>query len=113
MSAKSQKSNEQLWQAWDNATASFRASLTERSAAEMVYDEAVLASLNEGKSIRHAIERANALYPSEALELTVDNIGDVAEHYNCLRRMERIDEGRELLRALQEKGRGTSASASI
>lgn len=47
MSAKSQLSRDELWRVWDDATASFRASLTSRSAAEIVYDEAVITLLGE------------------------------------------------------------------
>jgi len=101
MSGKCQSSRDDLWRIWDNATASFRASLTSRSAAEMVYDEAVITSLDEGNPVEVAIQQANALYPSEALILTDDNLGDVAEHYRCLQRMERIDAGREFLRSVE------------
>jgi hypothetical protein len=56
----------------------------ERTKKEERYDKEVLRWLRKGKNIQKAINRANQKYPKEALALSVDNIDDVAAHYDYL-----------------------------
>jgi Skp family chaperone for outer membrane proteins len=56
----------------------------ERTKEEERYDKEVLKWLRKGKNIQKAINRANQKYPKEALALSVDNIDDVAAHYDYL-----------------------------
>ncbi len=56
----------------------------ERTKEEERYDKEVLRWLRKGKGIQKAINKANQKYPEEALAVAVENIDDVAAHYDYL-----------------------------
>jgi len=62
----------------------------DRSKEEEQYDKEVLRWLRKGKGIKKAINKANQKYPKEAMEVTTDNINDVAAHYDYLLEHENI-----------------------
>ncbi len=62
----------------------------ERTKEEERYDKEVLRWLRRGKGIKKAINKANQKYPEEAMEVTTDNINDVAAHYDYLLEHENI-----------------------
>ena len=55
-----------------------------RTRAEERYDNEVVRWLKKGVGIRRAIKKANKKYPAEALKVSEQNIGDVANHYEYL-----------------------------
>ena len=57
----------------------------ERSPGEVMYDDAVVAALNQGRPIQEALAIAGAKYPSEALGWDPTTIHDIAAHYDYLR----------------------------
>jgi hypothetical protein len=56
----------------------------ERTKEEERYDKEVLRWLRKGKGIQKAINKANQKYLEEALAVAVENIDDVAAHYDYL-----------------------------
>ncbi len=58
--------------------------LTERSPAEVAYDDVLLASLRDNLSIEDSIKAANTQYPNEALQYNSDSIDDIEAHYTFL-----------------------------
>ena len=56
----------------------------ERSPAEIDYDDAVVAHLGRGLSIKNAISAANRTYPSEALKPGPAHWDDLAARYHYL-----------------------------
>lgn len=55
-----------------------------RTAGEKKYDLEVLRWMRKGKDIRIALSKANAKYPSEALQVTELTLPDVLAHYEYL-----------------------------
>jgi hypothetical protein len=74
----------QLEQFYNERNSWFDQELTNRSSAEVKYDDAVLTCLQAGKSIDESIKAANAKYPDEALQLNVNNLNDIKAHYEYL-----------------------------
>lgn len=62
----------------------------ERTAGEERYDREVVRWLEQGKSVRKAIARANRKYPAEALTVDDTNAADVEAHYEYLMKHEQI-----------------------
>lgn len=62
----------------------------ERSVAEEKYDREVIRWMRKGKSIKKAIAKANEKYPTEALLVDDDTLGDVQAHYEYLAQNEVI-----------------------
>ena len=56
----------------------------DRTKDEERYDNEVIRWLRKGKGIQKAINKANQKYPKEAMEVTAENINDVAAHYDYL-----------------------------
>ncbi len=48
------------------------------------YDREVIRWIRRGKSISKAVAKANEKYPSEALQISSDNLADVQAHYEYL-----------------------------
>ncbi len=57
----------------------------ERSPGEIEYDNAVVANLSAGMSIKKAIAAANRQYPEEALKPQPDHWDDLAARYEYMR----------------------------
>ncbi len=57
----------------------------ERSPGEIDYDNAVVANLTAGMSIKKAIAAANHQYPEEALSPAPDHWNDLAARYEYIR----------------------------
>jgi hypothetical protein len=74
----------QLEQFYNERNSWFDQELSNRTSAEVAYDEVVLACLREGKSIEESIKAANAKYPDEALQINNNNLIDLREHYKYL-----------------------------
>jgi len=62
----------------------------DRTKSEIQYDNEVIRWLQKGKSIKKAITKANEKCPDEALDVSIDNLGDVAAHYEYLKNHEDI-----------------------
>jgi len=56
----------------------------DRTKEEEQYDKEVLRWLRKGKRIQKAINKANQKYPIVNMEITAENINDVAAHYEYL-----------------------------
>ena len=56
----------------------------ERTPEEEKYDSEVIKSFMKYGKIRKAINRANKMYPDEALKYDKENIGDIEAHYSYL-----------------------------
>lgn len=61
-----------------------------RTPDEVKYDKEVIRWLRKGKLIKKAISKANEKFPSEALDVTDDMVGDVEAHYEYLAEHESI-----------------------
>jgi hypothetical protein len=57
----------------------------DRSLGEIEYDDAVIASLEEGKNIRESIEAANTTFPKEALDPDAYAWDDLDSRYQYLK----------------------------
>jgi len=79
-----------LFDSYLKDTEEFSAMLGERTPDEVAYDNAVLAGLRKGLSIRKALKRAGEKYPSEALSPNEETIYDIRAHYEYLRNHEDI-----------------------
>lgn len=62
----------------------------ERTPDEEKYDREVIRWMRRGKNIGKAITKANAKYPTEALQIDPDNLEDVQAHYEYLAEHEAI-----------------------
>ena len=62
----------------------------ERTPDEEKYDREVTRWMRRGKGITKAIAKANAKYPTEALQIDNDNLADVQAHYEYLTEHEAI-----------------------
>jgi hypothetical protein len=62
----------------------------ERTDEQIRYDREVIKWLKSGKDIREAVEKANEKYPSEALEVSKENLSDIDAHYDYLAQHEQI-----------------------
>jgi hypothetical protein len=69
---------------YNEQNAWFDRELSERSSAEVAYDEVILNCLREGQPFAEAIKTANVKYPDEALQVDVNNLKEVREHYEYL-----------------------------
>jgi len=56
----------------------------ERTPEEKKYDTELIKCLKKYGKIRKAINRANKMYPDEALKYNDENIGDIEAHYEYL-----------------------------
>lgn len=56
----------------------------ERTSEEEKYDNELIKWLKKYGKIRKAINKANKMYPDEALKYNDENIGDIEAHYNYL-----------------------------
>jgi hypothetical protein len=70
----------------------------ERTAEEQKYDHEVVRWMRRGKSISKAISKANQKYPTEALQVSNDNLADVQAHYEYLAEHEAIMEKLDVLK---------------
>lgn len=57
----------------------------ERTAAEVAYDDAVVAGLEIGLPIEAALANAGQTHPAEALSWNADTIEDITAHYDYLK----------------------------
>ena len=57
----------------------------ERTADQIAYDDAVVATLNQGYPIQVALAVAAAKHPREAIQWTPQNLEDIAAHYDYLK----------------------------
>jgi len=64
--------------------ADFEAMLKERTPGEVAYDNAVAASLRNGRAIKDALTSAAEQYPEEALQWDETSIEDTKSHYEYL-----------------------------
>jgi len=62
----------------------------ERTEGQILYDDAVVEALNQGRTIKEALSIAGNNHPEEALELDNGNIGDIATHYDFLKEHAKI-----------------------
>jgi hypothetical protein len=62
----------------------------ERTASEIVHDNAVVDALNSGLSIKRALSLAGQHHPGEAIQWDPGNIDDIAAHYDYLKEHEQI-----------------------
>jgi hypothetical protein len=67
----------------------------ERTEGEVRHDDAVVAALNEGRSITEALALAAARVPAEAIRCDEGNVSDIAAHYEYLK------EHAQILKALR------------
>lgn len=74
----------QFEQLYNERNSWFDQELSNRSSAEVDYDNVVLACVQEDKSIGESIRVANAKYPDEALQLNENNLNDIKDHYEYL-----------------------------
>ena len=79
-----------LLESYRESTKEFSQTLAERSPAEVAYDKEVLAGLRKGISIQKALEIAARKFPDEALEVDINTIGEVNDHYQYLKNHEDI-----------------------
>jgi hypothetical protein len=62
----------------------------DRTSGEILYDDAVVEALNQGRTIKEALAIASGKHPDEAIKWDEDNIGDIAAHYEYLKEHMRI-----------------------
>ena len=79
-----------LLESYRESTREFSQTLAERSQGEVAFDNEVLAELRKGISIQKALEIAARKYPDEALQLDINTIGEVNDHYQYLKNHEHI-----------------------
>lgn len=72
----------------------------ERTPDEEKYDREVIRWIRRGKSISKAVAKANEKYPSEALQVSSDNLADVQAHYEYLADHEAINEKLDALKKI-------------
>ncbi len=70
-----------------------------RTSAEIAHDDEVVAGLEMGLAIDLALTNAAKKHPAEKLAWNVDNLGDIAAHYDYLK------EHAQILRKLKTKKR--------
>ena len=68
-----------------------------RTAAEIAHDDEVVAGLENGLPIDLALANAAQKHPAEKLAWTIDNLADIAAHYDYLK------EHTQILRKLKTK----------
>jgi len=56
----------------------------ERTEEEVAYDNEVIKYLEKYGKIRKAVNKANKVYPKQALKYNDDNIGEIQSHYDYL-----------------------------
>lgn len=71
-------------ESYNKMNTEFDAMLSERTSGEVAYDNIVLDELNNGKSIREALDIAAEKYPEEALQYDDDTIDEIYQHYDYL-----------------------------
>ncbi len=79
-----------LIQFYNQVSSEFEETLQDRTAAEVAFDDRVIAELNKGKSIKQALNAAAKALPDEALQWTEDNIDEIAAYYEFLVNHEEI-----------------------
>jgi len=62
----------------------------ERTPGEAVYDDAVVAAMNEGLSIQDALARAGQEHPEEAMTVTEEDLPDLRARYEYLQEHARL-----------------------
>ncbi len=87
----------------DQMTAPIRAKLAQRTAAQVMFDECLLEQLRKGKPFRTALRKANAQFPSEALDASALELAAVERRYRSFLELEDIDAQRRKLEQLQHK----------
>ena len=71
----------------------------ERTASEIVHDNAVVEALNSGLSLEAALSLAGQHHPGEAIQWDSSNISDIAARYDYLKAYDQI------MKKLQMKNR--------
>lgn len=79
-----------LLESYLQSTREFSDMLSERTPAEVAYDNEVLAGLRKGLSIREALDLAATKRPDEALKVDETTIGALDDHYRYLKSHEDI-----------------------
>jgi hypothetical protein len=62
----------------------------DRTSGEIAHDNTVVAALDQGHTIKEALAIAGEKHPDEAIKWDDANIGDIAAHYEYLRKHSRI-----------------------
>lgn len=57
-----------------------------RTPEEIAYDDEIVAGLEQGLPIKAALANAEKKHPSEALQWDASTIGEIASHYDYLRK---------------------------
>ena len=70
----------------------------ERTPDEQKYDGEVVRWLRRGKSIAKAVAKANEKYPTEALQVSDNNLADLQAHYEYLADHDAISEKLDALK---------------
>ena len=83
-----------LFRFHDEATTTFRAELAQRTAGQILYDDYLLAQMRKGKPFKVALRKANAEFPTEALEPSTVDLAAVEEHYQYFLGIMDLDEQR-------------------
>ena len=100
------KKQDQIGQALDlhmKLSAPLRRELAARSAAEMLFDDLIVAELRNGASFAAALQKANATYPSEALNPVADQLAELETRYRFMVDMAVVDEGRNELERIERE----------
>ena len=79
-----------LLESYLESTKEFSQTLAERSPSEVAFDNEVLCALRKGILIQKALEIAAKKYPVEALQVDINTLGEVSDHYEYLKNHEDI-----------------------
>lgn len=96
-------SREELFAAHDRISQPMREELAQRSAGEKLYDDYLLAQLRKGKKFKIALRKANAKFPSEALNPGAGEMRDVEAHYRFMLGMEDLDADRRKIEQFDQE----------
>lgn len=79
-----QSETDDLEDLYDASTFWLEDDLSERTENEAAYDSVLIEALKDGKTIVESIAIANGQYPKEALKYSIDQLGEVENHYRYL-----------------------------
>ena len=90
---------------YDDMSGDFDDELKQRTAQEIAYDNAILAELRKGGSIKQALKIAGEQHPEEALQYDDNTIHDIQAHYEYQLNHERIKARAKQLKSMMKSGR--------
>ncbi len=103
MSEQQENEWERLFHIHDAVAQPLREELAQRSAGEKLYDDYLLAELEKGKKFKIALRKANAKFPTQALNPAPDTLAAVEAHYRFMLDMDEVDRHRRAIEATNQQ----------